>query len=368
MRAVVDLFECVVSARTRWTFVRVRTADGLVGYGECSDAGPMNEVSSLLPAVLGKLGALVEAVAAESIAATVASCLDTSSSLAWRTVVGGFEQAVCDVAARRAGEPLWKWLGGAARPALPLYANVNRVPGGRRPADIAAAGVAAAEAGFDTIKCAPFDVALDGQALADAGLLRLRVLRESVGPDVSVYVDCHDRLPLRDVVALLPELDALGVAWLEDATACTDLDGLRALRAGTAATLAGGELVSAPSEIRPAVAHKLLDVVMPDVKHAGGVLRAARIAADMPEAQASPHNPSGPVATAVSAHLAAALPNFTVLEYAHGEADWRAELVAGAEVVRDGRLLLPDGPGLGLDLVTTHPALHHVSSLVIEEK
>jgi galactonate dehydratase len=278
------------------------------------------------------------------------------------------EQALCDLASRRAGEPLWKWLGGAARSALPLYANINRVVGPRLPEDVAAAGAAAVGSGFATVKCAPFDVPLAGYWLGEAGLARLRALRSAVGADVSIYVDCHERLAQDDVLKILPEMDGLDVAWLEDATACTDLTGLRALRSVTAVPLAGGEIASTPEEIRPAVEHRLLDVVMPDVKHAGGVLRAAQLAAAVPEAQISPHNPSGPIATAVSAHLAAALPNFSVLEYAHGEVEWRADIVGGAETVIDGHLHLTDMPGLGVELLTAHSALHHVRSLTVEEK
>jgi galactonate dehydratase len=291
-----------------------------------------------------------------------------SPSLTRRTVLGGVEQALCDLASRRAGAPWWKWLGGAARSALPLYANINRVAGTRLPEDVAAAGAAAVRRGFATVKCAPFDVPLAGHPLPEAGLARLRALRSAVGADVSIYVDCHERLAQDDVLRILPELDGLDVAWLEDATACTDLTGLRRLRSASAVPLAGGELASTFAEIRPAVDDRLLDVVMPDVKHAGGLLRAAQLAAAVPEVQVSPHNPSGPIATAVSAHLGASLPNFNVLEYAHGEVQWRADIVGGAEIVIDGHLHLTDSPGLGLELITTQSALRHVRSLTVEEK
>lgn len=364
--ARVDLFECVVSARTRWSFVRICAADGQAGYGECSDAGA--DAAALLPHVAGVIAGLTHVTEPAPITSAIATLLAGSPSLARRTVVGGVEQALCDIASRRAGEPLWKWLGGAARPALPLYANINRVPGSRLPEDVAAAGAAAVGRGFSALKCAPFDVPLAGGALGEAGLARLRALRCAVGAGVSIYVDCHERLAREDVLAILPDMGNLDVAWLEDATACTDLGGLAALRSATAIPLAGGEVASTPEGIRPAVARKLLDVVMPDVKHAGGVLRAAHLAAAVPEAQISPHNPSGPIATAVSAHLAAALPNFTVLEYAHGEAEWRAGIVRPAEAVTDGHLHLTDMPGLGVELLTAHSAVHHVISLTVEEK
>lgn len=361
-----DMFECEVSARTRWAFVRLETADGIVGFGECSDAGQPDQARAAFEALAGGFADGVGAADTPAqIAGVAAQLAGPDQDLARRTVGGGIEQAFCDVAARRAGEPLWKWLGGTADGPIPLYANVNRVVGARRPEDVAAAGARAVASGFTVVKCAPFDVPLAGSSLTDAGLARLRALRAAVGAEVRVLVDCHERLPVRDVLRIVPDLEDLGIAWLEDAIACADLAGLRALRNATATPLAGGELVGAPEEIVPAVEERLLNIVMPDVKHAGGLLRALRIGRAVPSAQVSPHNPSGPIGTSMSAHLGNSLPNFTILEYAHGEVPWRAELVAGAEVVANGQLRLPDGPGLGIDLVADHPALLHASSLTI---
>ena len=369
MSVRVDLFETVVSDRTRWSFVRIETADGFVGHGECSDSGADGVLQTLLAKAATELVALADDVREPApIAEAVTAALGPSPTLSWRTVVGGVEQAICEIAAKRANVPLWKWLGGVARVTVPLYANINRVVGERRPRDIAEAGVAAAAAGFTTVKCAPFDTPLADHTLSTAGLARVEALRSEIGSDIAVYVDCHERLLLADVVRLLPDLDALGIGWLEDATSCADLDGLRVLRAGSTVRIAGGELVSAPDEIMPALGLGLIDVVMPDVKHAGGLLRAARIAAAAARAQVSPHNPSGPIGTAVSAHLSASLPNFSVLEFAYGEADWRAELVDGAEIIQGGQLHLAEGSGLGLDLLTTHPAVRHIQSLVLEER
>lgn len=362
-----DLFECEATERTRWTFVRLETADGLTGFGECSDAGRPEQVRAVFDEVAPLFATRAGTAAdSEQIAEAARTALATDNDLLRRTVVGGIEQAFCDIAARRAGEPLWKWLGGADDTAISLYANVNRVVGPRRPEDVAAAGLAAVADGFATVKCAPFDVPLDGTPLAEAGLARVRALREAVGDDVRILVDCHERLPLTQLLPIVPDLETLGIAWLEDATACTDLPGLRALRQATTIPLAGGELVGTLEEIVPAVAERLLDVVMPDVKHAAGLLQTLHISRAVPSARVSPHNPSGPIATAVSAHLARALPNFTVLEYAHGEVPWRAEIVDGAEVVTDGLLQLPDGTGLGIDLATGHPALSHTAAWAVQ--
>jgi galactonate dehydratase len=99
---------------------------------------------------------------------------------------------------------------------------------------------------------------------------------------------------------------------------------------------------------------------MPDVKHCGGLWEGKKIAA-MAEAQrvmVSPHNPSGPIATLASAHLAAPLPNFSRLEFAWGEVPWRAALTTPTEPVANGELPIPQGPGLGATLDSAMLAEH----------
>lgn len=361
----VDLFECVVTPRTRWHFVRVEAADGAIGYGECSDAGTIDAVSRLVAEVLPPFGAVLDDDLDADVVSAAARRAAQNGDLARRTVVGGVEQAVCDIAARRRGLPVWKWLGGHGEQSVPLYANINRSVGARVPQEVAEAGLRALADGFTAVKCAPFDSPMAGMSTPQAGLTRIAALRAAVGEGIDLMVDCHERVALSDLAPLLPAIAALDVSWLEEAVPASDLAGLRVVRAATAMRIAGGEFAAEPAELLPAVEQRLLDVVMPDVKHAGGLLRAAALGAAVGEVDISPHNPAGPIATAASAHLFAAVPRATLLEFAYGEAEWRADLVCGQETVRDGHLTLPSGPGLGVELDTTHNRLHHVRTLTL---
>jgi galactonate dehydratase len=214
--------------------------------------------------------------------------------------------------------------------------------------------------GFTAIKCAPFDVPVAGMSTLQAGLARVAALRAAVGEGVALMVDCHERVPLSALEPLLPAIALLDVTWLEEAVPASDIAGLRRIREASDMRIAGGEFVGESVELAPAVEQRLLDVVMPDVKHAGGLLSAAALARAFAATEVSPHNPSGPIATAASAHLFAAVPNTAILEYAYGEVDWRPELLSGDETVRDGQLVVPTGPGLGVDLDTTNSRLHCV--------
>ena len=92
-----------------------------------------------------------------------------------------------------------------------------------------------------------------------------------------------------------------------------------------------------------------VDVLMPDVKHCGGLqeLRAIASAARGQRLLIAPHNPSGPVASVASAHVVSTLRNFLILEYAWGEVPWRHALLDPPEEISDGRIVLSDRPGLG---------------------
>src|SRR5690606_10973931 len=100
---------------------------------------------------------------------------------------------------------------------------------------------------------------------------------------------------------------------------------------------------------RPFLVERVVDVIMPDVKHCGGLLELAEIAAAarMNNLLVAPHNPAGPLSTAATAQVVSTINNFYILEYAWGEVDWRATLLEPAERIEDGYLILSQEPGLG---------------------
>lgn len=371
MGAALELFTYAVSGRTQWRVVRLTLADGRTGLGECSDSGPLAEAVASLERLTGTVADVAADLPGdpEAVRRWADAALGVIPPTRWaRAVLGGVEHALCDVAARAQGLPVWRWLGGTARAQVPVYANINRFLGGREPADVARAAVSAVREGHKAIKFAPFDVPADGLTLAEAGLARLTAIRKAVGSEVSLMVDCHLRLPLEEIERLLPALHELDVSWLEDAVDVQDVEGLAWLRRSTGdMTLAGGEFAYDARQIVPAVEAGVIDVVMPDVKHAGGITRAAAMVSRVPGARVAPHNPSGPVSTAASAHLFLASPNATVLEVATGEVAWRAGSVRPAERISEGLLSVPAGPGLGIDLDHPHTSERLVWSTTLLE-
>lgn len=338
--------------RTTWVMVAV-WADGLCGLGELSDVDPETAIAVL--------GAMIRwhtpDQAAEWLTTTGALWADGSclpgESLRRHTVLGGLSTAVDDLRARQAGVSLAELLGGEPRP-IPLYANINRALRERTPEAAAALARRAVAAGFGAVKCAPFD-RLPVAGRAQRGLEIAYSLREAIGPVVGLMIDVHHELSVDELVGIADELAALDLTWLEDAAPLPHVRALRAVRDAVGVPLAGGELVAHAGDVLPALRAGVLDVLMPDVKHATGpaaVLRLARLAHDY-GARVSLHNPSGPVATAASGHITAALPYGPPLELMVDEVGWRRRLVSPPERAERGELCLPDAPGLGLVLSTS---------------
>ena len=125
--------------------------------------------------------------------------------------------------------------------------------------------------------------------------------------------------------------------------------------------MAAGEILYGVAGFAPLSRNRTVNVIMPDVKHCGGLLELTRIAAaaDQEGVTVAPHNPSGPVSTAANVQICAVLRNFRLLEFQWGEAAWRSDVVSPAEQFDRGTLHVPSRAGFGIDLnervVRAHP-------------
>lgn len=342
-----------VSWRTTWTLVEVVLEDGTTGWGEASDSWITEVVDRRWPTLTDPfLGTSLDRGLDLTRPGTAAG-LDYRDA----TLLGGFEQALCDLAAQREGIPLAGWLG-AERPAdqIPLYANLNRALPQRTPELFAQVAVAAVEQGFTAIKIAPFDL-LGGERRVDTGLRLAEAVRERVGDDVDLMVDLHSSLGLPELEVAAARLRDLAPCWVEDVGGP---DAAHLAREVIGAPIAGGEHVTSTEQLTGD-----LDIVMPDVKHAGGDRAALRLgsAGLAGGARVSLHNPSGPVATAHSIAVSLALGGRPVLEYAFGEAAARRGLLGGAVGDRYGIGRDPDATGLGITPDRDWIAAHEISRI-----
>ena len=344
-----------VSERTAWMFVHLRTNRGLAGLGECS-VGNRRELPALNEAfevARGRSPFDIEAYRAAGRARAAAG------SIFETTAFSAIEQALWDLVGKAVDAPVHQLAGGRLRENLPAYANINRVTRERTPAAFAANARAAVAEGFTAIKAAPFDgfPALDAPgsevaAAADLGVACVEAIRAAIGPDVDILIDCHSFFDVELAIDVAKRLEPQNLAWYEEPVAPTDVAATKAIERGIEQRMAGGEFMFGIEGFGPLCREQAVDVIMPDVKHCGGLHEARKIAAvaELDGVAVSPHNPSGPVATAASAQLCAGLANFEILEMQWGEAMWRGDLVEPPERFENGSVAVPEGPGLGVEL------------------
>lgn len=350
----IRLHDVEVSPRTRWLFVEVGTASGMTGLGEASLQGREVMVKEagdrFAPSLLGM---------AEPISMSV-----RGKTLAEAAFISAVDQALHDIAAKRDGKRLADYLGGARRERIPLYANINRRTVDRSPSSFAASARLALESGFTAFKLAPFDevneAARHAGRIIEAmgpGLDRVAAVARTIG-ELELMVDCHWRFDEASARRLIDESRALGVCWVECPVPETleTIPVIRRLREfanDAGMRLAGCEELIGLGHNRPFAEAEAYDVMMPDVKYAGGVREMMRLAGlfERCGVACSPHNPSGPVAHAASLHVSAAMARFDKLEVQFEESDlfWR---LVGDSLPRfkDGHSALPDAPGLGITL------------------
>lgn len=353
-----------VSEKTNWFFMRVTADNGMTGIGEAS----LNGWETAQMAHAADFGAELVGKSVEEIVPLLRVFPHSPGGLIASSVVSAIEQAVTDVRAKQAGVPVYALLGKEARKAVRVYANINRGARDRSPAGIAKAARDAVAAGFTAVKIAPFDGAYWGDPDKEAferrtqlGIDRVYAIREAVGPDVDVMVDCHWRFDEPATLQLMRDLKAARLYWLECPLSENPhrFAALKRVRDQTNALgmkLAGAERQVAETGFTPYIEGGLLDVVMPDVKYAGGYAEMLKIAGLCARNGAgfAPHNPTGPVCNLASMHLCAVAPAFLILEYQLAESPLYFDVVGGFQPkIVNGCFEVPDTPGVGAELDDT---------------
>jgi len=177
-----------------------------------------------------------------------------------------------------------------------------------------------------------------------------------------LLVDCHCRFDLPLAMRIAAAVRPLNLFWFEEPLPRDQIEANAHVTAHSGQTTAGGESFFGRAEFERYVTGRAVHILMPDVKHAGGITECRRIAhqAEIHQVHVAPHSPAGPVSTMAGVQVAATIPNFLILEWAFGEVDWRADLLRPVELVEDGYITVPDGAGLGFDLDADVVAAHAV--------
>ncbi|HEY8596692.1 MAG TPA: mandelate racemase/muconate lactonizing enzyme family protein [Devosiaceae bacterium] len=315
---------CPVSAKTAWIFLEATLDEGVTGFGEATAFGAELAVMSEIAVFASAL----EDRPLEAIGPALQSLYAQNLPEARRAVIRALEQALFDAMSRSAGLSMAALLGGPYRNRVPAYANINRGISDRSPEGFArqASGILDEE-GYRAIKIAPFDGyrwhrtgGREGRELIERGIARVHEVRAAVGPDVEILVDCHGRFDRSSAETVMAELYGADLFWIEEPvdSAVVDAAGQRAVRSAAhrvGIRTAGGETLENLTQATTLLSAGGFDVILPDLRSTG--IRTGMAMLELAVAtgvSASLHNPVGPVLDAVSRHVAAAMPDFLILE------------------------------------------------------
>jgi len=336
----------------RWLFVRIEVTGGLVGWGEASLEGYAEAVDGVFEALRDRfVGADPRNI--EDIWQVAYRGGFYRGGAVLMSALAGLDQALWDLNGKLSGLPVWRMLGGKVRDRVRAYAWI----GGARPDEVGEAAAARRAQGFSAVKmnATPELDRLASPRALDAVADRVQAA-QAAGMDVGI--DFHGRVHKAMAKQLARALEPLGLLFIEEPLLSENLEGLAQIGQLAGTPIALGERLYSRWDFKQILASGVVDIIQPDVSHAGGISETRRIAA-MAEAYdvaVAPHCPLGPLALASCLQLAACTPNLVLQEMSLG-----IHYNVGADLLTyitdktvltpiDGHLSIPEGSGLGVTI------------------
>lgn len=336
----------------RWLFVRVESDDGAVGWGEASLEGHAEAVAGAFEALRDRFIGH-DPYRIEDIWQVAFRGGFYRGGPVLMSALAGFEQALWDLKGKALGLPAWEMLGGRVRDKVRAYAWI----GGDRPHEIADAAGQRRAQGFTAVKMnATAELDWIGTPKMFDEVVARVAAAQAAGMDVGL--DFHGRVHRPLAKQLAKALEPLGLLFIEEPLLSENPEGLRQIAALVSTPIALGERLFSRWDFKPFFEAGVVDIIQPDLSHAGGLLECRKIAA-MAEAYdvaVAPHCPLGPLALAACLQLDACTPNVAIQEISLGihynVGHDLLSFVVDKEVLTavDGFLPIPDKPGLGITI------------------
>lgn len=334
----------------RWLFVRVETNNGHAGWGEASLEGYAEAVDGAFEALRDRfLGHDEDAI--EDIWQIAYRGGFYRGGPVLMSALAGLDQALWDLKGQAHNMPVWQMMGGRVREKVQAYAWI----GGDRPDDIAEAAAARRKQGFSAVKMnATAEMSMIGTPVMLDDVVHRVKAAQSAG--VEVGLDFHGRLHRGMAKQLARLVDPLGLLFMEEPLLCENAESLHLLTAQASTPIALGERLYSRWDFKPFLEKGCVDIIQPDLSHAGGLSECRRIAAlaEAYDVAVAPHCPIGPIALAACLQLAATAPNVVLQETSMGihynVGHDLLSFVLNPEALTpvDGFLSIPDGKGLGV--------------------
>ncbi|MEO0487738.1 MAG: galactonate dehydratase [Pseudomonadota bacterium] len=339
----------------RWCFLKIETDEGIHGWGEPVLEGRAHALEALVHELsdylIGRDPLLIE----DHWNVMYRGGFYRGGGI-HMSAIAGIDQALWDIKGKAAGLPIHALLGGRCRDKIKVYSWI----GGDRPADVAANAREVMARGFQAIKlngCEEMQI-VDTNAKIDAAVATVATIRDAVGYDLGIGVDFHGRVQKPMAKTLAKELEPYRLMFIEEPVLSENKEALRDIVAHVSTPIALGERLFSRWDFKQVLADGYVDVIQPDLSHAGGITECRKIAA-MAEAYdiaLAPHCPLGPIALAACLHVDAVSHNAFIQEQSLGIHYNKSNDILDYLVNKDvfeyenGHVKIPEGPGLGVEI------------------
>lgn len=362
-----------------FSFLKIETDVGITGWSEFNESfgspGLRGAIETLMQPVIG-----MDPHQIELVNAVLGSRSVQSRGGIARQAIGAIENALLDIKGKDLGVPVYQLFGGALRDRLPVYwshcgsyrlrnPDILGVKPVRTYDDIAEVGAEVRAKGFRALKT---NTALEvgdhveqyrpgflvgrgfpernwDRHIARSALKTIEAFRAGAGEEMGIMLDLNFHFRTEGFRWVGDALGDLDLTWLE--LDIHDANALALLRRDLRCPLASGETLLERRDFKPYFEKDAMDVAIVDVIW-NGFNESLKIAAmaDAYDVNVAPHNFYGHLASAISAHFSAAVPNFRIMETDIDSVPWRDEYVMTPPVIENGDFLLPKGPGWGIEV------------------
>jgi galactonate dehydratase len=356
----VDCF-LIAAAWRNYTFVKIQTDSGLVGWGEGTLGWKETAVRELVldygrRYVVGQNPFDIEDLWFRLYQ------IEHNAGPVMYSAMAGIEMALWDIVGRASNQPVYNLVGGKVRSCVKAYANgwyssIADLP------ELSEKAKGVVARGYKALKFDPFGPG--GREISTAELRNavktVEAVRKAIGEDMDILLEFHGRfspiMALEAIRAMVP----LNPAWCEEPIPAHNNAAMAQVVAGSPLRVATGEHIYSRYGFLDLLERKAAHVIQPDITYSGGFLETKKIAA-LAEAHyvsVAPHNCDGPLKTLAGIHLAANIPNFLILEtFQDYDVPWREELTSGTPLLKDGYYDVPTGPGWGIEVNESVFAAH----------
>ncbi len=332
----------------RFLLVRVYTDAGLVGTGEAGNWAHHDVTCQCLREIaeyyVGKDPRAIE----HHFQAVSRRAHFMGSDLS--AALSAIAVALWDILGKSVSLPVHQLLGGACRDRVKVYQFLN----GHTREEIAESAERGLEAGFTAFRMTPLPPSFEKNTSTRNISEAVRMVadaREALGDGIDLGLEIHRNLKPDEAIILGRELESFRILYYEDPVAPQSIDALEYVARHVRIPIATGERFYSMYQFKDLIDRKIVSLIRPDLSLAGGFTQAKKIAAQAEAAFVGvfPHLMGTPVNTAAFVQLAAAIPNYAMMEANGGNDDLGGAIIEPVPLV-DGYRILPDKPGIGIEL------------------